>query len=85
MTMVQRMHKSQAELDLIRHGAGVADVGGFAIRDAIDVGAREIDVAMAGRDCDGAGDRQAVPRLRNIATAGFGSSLGSTQTAHITL
>ncbi len=50
MTMVQRMHKSQAELDLIRHGAGVADVGGFAIRDAIDVGAREIDVAMAGRN-----------------------------------
>jgi len=48
-TMAQRMHKSQAELDLIRHGAGVADVGGFAIRDAIDVGAREIDVAMAGR------------------------------------
>ena len=50
MTMVQRMHKSQAELDLIRHGAGVADVGGFAIRDAIDVGAREVDVAMAGRN-----------------------------------
>ena len=50
MTMVQRMHKSQAELDLIRHGAGVADVGGFAIRDAIDVGTREIDVAMAGRN-----------------------------------
>ena len=50
MTMVQRMHKSQEELDLIRHGAGVADVGGFAIRDAIDVGAREIDVAMAGRN-----------------------------------
>ncbi|MCO4847498.1 MAG: aminopeptidase P family protein [Yoonia sp.] len=50
MTMVQRMHKSTAELDLIRHGAGVADVGGFAIRDAIDVGAREIDIAMAGRN-----------------------------------
>ncbi|MFT4743120.1 MAG: creatinase [Yoonia sp.] len=50
MTMVQRMHKSQAELDLIRHGAGVADVGGYAIRDAIAVGAREIDVAMAGRN-----------------------------------
>ncbi len=49
-TMVQRMSKSQAELDLIRHGAAVADVGGFAIRDAIRVGVREIDVAMAGRD-----------------------------------
>lgn len=49
-TMQQRMRKSQAELDLIRHGAGVADVGGFAIREAVRVGAREIDVAMAGRD-----------------------------------
>ena len=49
-TMAQRMVKSQAELDIIRHGAGVADVGGFAVRDAIKVGAREIDVAMAGRD-----------------------------------
>ena len=49
-TMRQRMHKSPAEIDLIRHGAAVADVGGFAIRDAITPGAREIDVAMAGRD-----------------------------------
>ncbi|MFN0114954.1 MAG: aminopeptidase P family protein [Paracoccaceae bacterium] len=48
--MRQRMRKSQAELDLIRHGAGVADVGGFAIREAIREGAREIDIAMAGRD-----------------------------------
>ena len=49
-TMSQRMHKSPAELDLIRAGAATADVGGYAIRDAIRAGAREIDVAMAGRD-----------------------------------
>ena len=49
-TMRQRMHKSTAELDLIRQGAVVADVGGYAIRDAIKPGIREIDVAMAGRD-----------------------------------
>jgi creatinase len=49
-TMRQRMHKSDAELDLIRAGAKVADVGGYAIRDAVRVGTREIDVAMAGRD-----------------------------------
>jgi creatinase len=49
-TMRQRMVKSQAERDLIRHGAAVADVGGYAIRDAIREGVREIDVAMAGRD-----------------------------------
>ena len=49
-SMQQRMIKSNAELDIIREGARIADVGGFAIRDAICVGAREIDVAMAGRD-----------------------------------
>lgn len=49
-TMTQRFHKSPAELDLIRAGAAVADVGGYAIRDAIKAGVREIDVAMAGRD-----------------------------------
>ena len=49
-TMRQRMHKSDAEIALIRQGAQVADVGGYAIRDAIKVGVREIDVAMAGRD-----------------------------------
>lgn len=49
-TMLQRMHKSEAEIALIRHGAQVADVGGYAIRDAIKPGLREIDIAMAGRD-----------------------------------
>ncbi|MGB1236262.1 MAG: aminopeptidase P family protein, partial [Planktomarina sp.] len=50
MTMTQRMHKSPAELDLIRAGAATADVGGYAIKEAAKLGAREIDVAMAGRD-----------------------------------
>ncbi|MDO6484401.1 aminopeptidase P family protein [Shimia thalassica] len=49
-TMRQRMHKSAAEIEMIRAGAAVADVGGYAIRDAIKEGVREIDVAMAGRD-----------------------------------
>jgi creatinase len=49
-TMLRRMHKSPAEIALIRAGAETADVGGYAIRDAIGEGVREIDVAMAGRD-----------------------------------
>lgn len=49
-TMRQRMHKSPAEIALIRQGAAVTDVGGYAIKDAVNVGAREIDIAMAGRD-----------------------------------
>lgn len=48
--MGQRMVKSPAELELITHGARIADIGGEAIRDAIKEGTREIDVAMAGRD-----------------------------------
>lgn len=50
VSMRQRMHKSPAEIELIKAGAQVADVGGYAIRDAIKPGTREIDVAMAGRD-----------------------------------
>ncbi|WP_391481042.1 aminopeptidase P family protein [Nereida sp. NH-UV-3] len=50
VTMRQRMHKSAAEIELIRACAQVADVGGYAIKDAIKAGTREIDVAMAGRD-----------------------------------
>ncbi|MEP5154195.1 aminopeptidase P family protein [Planktotalea sp.] len=49
-TMRLRMHKSDAEIALIRAGAATADVGGYAIKDAIKAGVREIDVAMAGRD-----------------------------------
>nr|WP_040306009.1 M24 family metallopeptidase [Ahrensia sp. R2A130] len=49
-SMTQRMIKSAEEIALIREGARIADHGGEAIRDAIRVGTREIDVAMAGRD-----------------------------------
>ncbi|MEO9875038.1 MAG: aminopeptidase P family protein [Anderseniella sp.] len=49
-TMAQRMVKSPEEIRLIKSGAKVADIGGDAIREAIHVGAREIDVAMAGRN-----------------------------------
>lgn len=49
-TMRQRMHKSAAEIALIRQCTAIADLGGYAIRDAIREGTREIDVAMAGRD-----------------------------------
>ncbi len=48
--MRQRMLKSPAEIALIREGARIADLGGAAIRAAIRPGAREIDIAQAGRD-----------------------------------
>ena len=44
------MNKSPAEKALIRHRTAVADVGGHAIKEAVTVGVREIDVAMVGRD-----------------------------------
>ena len=49
-TMRQRMIKSTAELELIRCGANIADIGGEAVIAAAKPGLREIDVAMAGRD-----------------------------------
>ncbi|MDP2081901.1 MAG: aminopeptidase P family protein [Pseudotabrizicola sp.] len=49
-TMQQRMMKSPAEIALIKHGANVADVGGYAIREAIAVGATELEISIAGRD-----------------------------------
>ncbi len=49
-TMSQRMHKSDAELFLIREGARVADIGGAAIKNAIGENISEIEIAMAGRD-----------------------------------
>ncbi|MBV1863360.1 MAG: aminopeptidase P family protein [Rhodobacteraceae bacterium] len=48
--MAQRMIKSEAEIAMIREGARIADLGGATIRDAIQEGVREIDVAMAGRN-----------------------------------
>jgi creatinase len=49
-TMAARMVKSAEEIALIREGARIADVGGEAVKDAIRPKAREIDIAMAGRD-----------------------------------
>jgi len=49
-TMAQRMLKSPAEIALITHGANVADVGGHAIREAVRLGATELEIAIAGRD-----------------------------------
>lgn len=49
-TMTQRMIKSADEITLIKESARIADVGGAAVVAAVAEGAREIDIAMAGRD-----------------------------------
>ena len=49
-TMQQRMIKSEEEINLIKSGAKIADIGGEALVKEIKVGATEIDIAMAGRD-----------------------------------
>ncbi len=48
--MQKRMIKSKEEIDLIKSGAKIADIGGAALVKEIKVGASEIDIAMAGRD-----------------------------------
>jgi len=41
-----RMIKSEAEIDLIKHGAQIADIGGAACLEAIGVGVQEHEVAL---------------------------------------
>jgi len=45
-TMRQRMVKSAEEIALIREGARIADIGGFAAVEAIQVGAGEHEIAL---------------------------------------
>jgi len=47
-TMAQRMVKSREEIEIQKLGAKIADVGGFAIRDACREGAPEWEIATAG-------------------------------------
>lgn len=47
-TMRQRMIKSPEEIELIKHGARIGDLGGEAIRAAITEGVPEYEVAIAG-------------------------------------
>lgn len=49
LSMRQRMVKSTEEVELIREGARIADLGGHAMKQAIAPEVREIDVAMAAR------------------------------------
>jgi len=49
-TMQQRMIKSEEEINLIKSGAKIADIGGEALVKEIKIGSSEIDIAMAGRD-----------------------------------
>jgi creatinase len=44
----QRMVKSAEEIELIKHGARIGDLGGEAIRDAIEEDVPEYEVALAG-------------------------------------
>ena len=46
--MRQRMVKSAEEIEVIKHGARIGDLGGYAIRDAIAEGVAEYEVALAG-------------------------------------
>ncbi|WP_342515022.1 M24 family metallopeptidase [Sporosarcina sp. FSL K6-1522] len=47
-TMAQRMFKSAEEIEHIKNGARVADIGGAAAVEAIDVGVSEYEVALHG-------------------------------------
>ena len=48
--MKLRMIKSNEEIDIIKNGARIADIGGEEIVKHIKVGASELEIAIAGRD-----------------------------------
>ncbi|KUG61597.1 creatininase [Kocuria rosea subsp. polaris] len=48
--MRQRMIKSPEEIEVIKHGARIGDLGGEAIRNAIREGVTEYEVALAGTE-----------------------------------
>lgn len=48
--MRQRMIKSPEEIEVIRHGARIGDLGGEAVRAAIREGVSEYEVALAGTE-----------------------------------
>ena len=48
--MLKRMVKSKEEINLIRSGAKIADIGAKALVKEIKAGASEMDIAMVGRD-----------------------------------
>ena len=48
--MKLRMIKSKEEIQIIKNGARIADLGGEEICKNIKVGATELEVAMKGRD-----------------------------------
>ncbi len=48
--MKLRMVKSSEEIEIIKNGARIADIGGQEICENIKVGASELEVAIAGRD-----------------------------------
>jgi len=50
LVMSKRMIKSKEEINLIKSGAKIADIGAEALVKEIKVGASEIDIAMVGRD-----------------------------------
>lgn len=60
--MRQRMVKSAEEIVIIKHGARIADLGGEAIREAIDAGVPEFEVALAGTDAMVREIAKAVPQ-----------------------
>ena len=49
-TMRMRMIKSDEEIELIKQGARIADLGGEAVKNAIREGVGEHEVALAGTD-----------------------------------
>ena len=63
-TMAQRMFKSAEEIEHIKNGARVADIGGAAVVEAIGVGVTEYEVALHGTEAMTREIARSVPACR---------------------
>ena len=82
--MRQRMIKSAEEIEVIKHGARIGDLGGEAIRNAITAGHHRVRGRPDRHRSHGPRDRPDLPGLARSATPGSGSSPASTPTAPTT-
>ena len=82
--MRQRMIKSAEEIEVIKHGARIGDLGGEAIRNAITAGHHRVRGRPDRHRGHGPRDRPHLPGHARSATPGSGSSPASTPTARTT-
>ena len=69
--MQLRMIKSNEEIEIIKNGARIADLGGEEIVKNISQGSTELEIAIAGRDCMEREIAKSYPEAEYMDTLGL--------------